>query len=145
MYAKVKSGDVFVIKTDVEAAIEFMVVRELFDDKSLVLMVPMDDAHPFVGPPDFDFPKSIAGRPLIARCGQTFWMPKKSLLEKEGYCHKVFSVSKRALSLVRAKIAKLARGMNYVPDEQLNMDCDPNYEDWIQLVTKARIFVEEHS
>lgn len=144
-----KDGDVFVIQTGEEAAIEFMVVRENIDDNTVVLMVPLDDCF-LVGTPDFLFPYELVGRPLVARCGQAFWFPKESLMEKERHCHKVGSIPVEGQLYVRNKIANLARGFfpdqdNKFAQDALETDADPEYEDWMQIVSRARTFVEEHS
>jgi hypothetical protein len=127
------AGDLFVFDTGEEAALEWLVVREHADDPSLLLLAPGDD-FPLAGPPDLALGRDLVGRPLTIRCGEALWVPV-------GFCQQRLRtdlVPLEALRLVRQKIAELARGRTDESEEQRQADADPDYEDWLGLVARAR-------
>ncbi len=127
------AGDLFVFDTGEDAALEWLVVREHPDDPRLLLLAPGDD-FPFVGPPDVELPRDVVGRPLTIRCGEALWVPDR-------FCQprlRTDSVPLEKLRLVRRKIADLARGRTDESKEQRQVSADPEYEDWLGLVARAR-------
>ena len=103
-------GDFYVFGTPSDAAIEWLVVRQHPDDPGLVLLAPADD-FPLVGRSDIPLNPQFLERPLTIRCGEAAWVIAKACPEHL----RVGSVPNEAVTLVRRKLAALARGI--VPDE----------------------------
>jgi hypothetical protein len=116
-----KSGELFVVRTRVEAAIELLVVRE-HPDGGPWLIVPVDD-FPIIGPADVRLPVE---RPLVARCGHGDWVTRE-------FEHLVDEIRLSALAVVHRKFADLARGR--LPDDTTGDD-DPEYQEWMGIVAE---------
>lgn len=110
------SGELLVVRTPVDAAIELLVVREHPDGGSW-LIVPVDD-FPLIGPADVQ----VAGdRLIVARCGLGDWVTRAIGL----------SVGCAPVEAVRQKFADLARGR--LPIDTTVCD-DPEYQEWMAVV-----------
>ncbi len=134
------AGDLYVFGTGAVAAIEWLVVREHPDDPGLLLLAPADD-FPLVGRSDVPLKPEFLERPLTVRCGESAWVPATACPE---YLW-VGTVPSEAVTLVRKKLAALARGS--VPDEPgaLRIDLDPEYATWLEQVAQARQAVEQRA
>jgi len=132
--------DLFVFDTGEEAALEWLVVREHPDDPSLLLLAPGDD-FPFAGPADVKLPRELIGRPLTVRCGEALWVPIRFCQQRL----RTGSIPVETLHLVRRKIAQLARGRADENEEQRQTDADPEYEDWLGLVARARELLQQRA
>jgi len=122
-------GDLYVFDTDTNIAIEWLVTREHPDNPDWILLVPVDDFF-LHGAPDLVLTERV-GRPMIARVGQADWFPKsitKSL--------RVGTIPDDAITLVKRRLADLARGRKITPT---SADFDPEYEDHMHMVEKARL------
>ena len=97
----------------VDAALEWLVVREHPDDPDLLLVAPADD-FPLAGTPDVVLPHELVGRPLTARCGEGLWLPRCVCSSRL----RVGTVPQEALSLVRRKLADLIWGRPSGSDDQ---------------------------
>jgi hypothetical protein len=133
-------GDLYVFGTGSVAAIEWLVVRQHPDDPGLLLLTPADD-FPLVGRSDVPLEPEFLERPLTVRCGESAWVPATACPEN---LH-VGTIPSEAVTLVRKKLAVLARGN--VPDEPraLCIDLDPEYATWLEQVVLARQAVEQRA
>jgi hypothetical protein len=133
-------GCLYVFNTGPAAAIEWLVVREHPDDPGLVLLAPADD-FPLVGRSDVPLKPEFLERPLTVRCGESAWVPATACPEHL----QVGTVPSEAVTLVRRKLAALARGS--VPDEPgaLRIDLDPEYATWLEQVALARQAIEQRA
>jgi len=126
-------GDLFVFNSAIELDVEWLVVRQL-DEEPIMLVVP-GDSYPQNGPADVPVP----GRPLWLRCGQAIWVPKQSL--DLGVC--VGQVTEDTLNLVKKVIAAMARGTYVTTAEQVVVDDDPEYQEHLQDVSRARLELQD--
>ncbi|WP_020473482.1 hypothetical protein [Zavarzinella formosa] len=125
-------GDLYVFDAGDDVALEWLVVRFHPDDSSLLLLAPADD-FPLAGPPDIVLPETLVGRRLTIRCGETDWFPAD-------FCEsrlRVGAVPEQAISSVRQRLADLVRGRPVEPADR-SADFDPEYEEWIGDVSRAR-------
>jgi hypothetical protein len=125
-------GELFVFEAGEDVGLEWLVVRFHPDDPNLLLLAPMDD-FPLAGTPDLPLPHDLVGRPLTVRCGETDWFPA-------GFCSprlRAGAIPERALSLVRQRLADLARGRTTATGDG-SVDFDAEYEEWIREVARAR-------
>lgn len=123
-------GDLYVFDIDTDVSIEWLVAREHPEDLNQVLLVPVDDFF-LTGTPDLVLP---VNRPLTARCGETDWFPKSLLVPTS----RVGTIPDDVLKLVRRRLADLARGRAITPTD-LSVDFDPEYQDHMEDVEKARL------
>jgi hypothetical protein len=125
-------GDLYVFDVG-DVGLEWLVVRSHPDDPRLLLLAPADD-FPLAGTPDLAIPPEVVGRPLTVRCGETDWFPA-------GLCTprlRAGAVPENALGLVRHRLADIARGRSSEPADP-SVDFDPEYEDWVGEVARARV------
>jgi hypothetical protein len=131
-------GDLYVLRLETQLPVEWLVVRAHPEHRDQMFVVPVDDA-PLAGTPDVPLPRELVHRPLTARCGQGAWVPAAILPKR---C-RVSALPPEALHLVRDGVARLARG-EFVKDPQREQaDDNPNYADWMGLVEKARLELED--
>jgi hypothetical protein len=133
-------GDLYVFDLAVDAAIEWLVVREHPDDPGLLLMVPADD-FPLAGTPDVALPHDLIGRPFTLRCGEGLWLPRSLCLPRL----RVGTVPDEGVRAIRRKLAELVRGQAVGSDDQRSVDVDPEYETWIDLVAQARELLQRRA
>jgi hypothetical protein len=128
----VRAGDICVFRTRVDAAIEWLCVREHPDDPGLMLVVPVDDFS-LSGTQDTHVSDDAGGRDLTARCGESAWVARGIFSAPL----RIGSSSAESLAAVRQALAALARGE--IPDAQVRpeIDADPEYEWWMGLVRRA--------
>jgi hypothetical protein len=126
-------GDLYVFPLGADAALEWLVVRAHPDDHNLLFLVPADGS-PLAGTPDVPLPHDLVRRPLTVRCGEGLWAPALHL--QPGF--RVGVLPAEALRLVRQKVGDLARGRVTGTEEQRRADGDPEYEDWLGRVERAR-------
>jgi hypothetical protein len=125
-------GDLYVFDAGEEIGLEWLVVRFHPEDPGMVLLAPVDD-FPLAGTPDLILPWEAAGRPLTVRCSETDWFPA-------GLCSsrlRVGSLPEQTLASVRQRLADFARGRT-LATEDASSDFDPEYEEWIGEVARAR-------
>jgi hypothetical protein len=125
-------GDLYIFDVGQDVGLEWLVVRIHPDDSELLLLAPTDD-FPLAGTPDLILPSEIVGRPLTVRCGETDWFPASVCSSRL----RVGVVPEYALGLVRQRLADLARG-RAIPTEDASVDFDPEYEEWIVEIARAR-------
>ena len=89
---------------------------------------------PLAGTPNLVLSPEIVGRPLTVRCGQTDWFPANLCASRL----RVGAVPEQALLSVRQRMADFARG-RAIATENPSIDSDPEYEEWIAEVARARI------
>ncbi len=131
-------GDLYVLWLRTQVPVEWLVVRAHPEHQDQLFVVPVDDA-PLAGTPDVPLPQELVHRPLTARCGQGAWVPAAILPKR---C-RVSALPPEALLLVREGVARLVRG-EFVNDPQREQaDDNPNYADWMALVEKARLELEQ--
>ena len=126
-------GDLYVFDVGEDIGLEWLVVRFHPDDHGLILLAPADD-FPFAGTPDLTIPRELVNRLLTVRCGETDWFPASFCTPRL----RVGTVPEPALSLVRQRLADLARG-RAIPTADRSIELDPEYEEWIDDVSKARV------
>ncbi len=126
-------GDLYVFDAGEDVGLEWLVVRLHPDDPDLLLLAPADD-FPLVGTPDVALPHELIGRPLSVRCGETDWFPASLCTPRL----RVGAVPEHALGLVCQRLADLARG-RAIPSGDASIDFDPEYEEWIGDVARARV------
>jgi hypothetical protein len=128
----------YVFGVPVDAAIEWLVVRPHPDDAAIVLLAPADD-FPLAGRADVPLRSEFVDRPLTVRCGEAIWVPASAC--REHIC--VGIVPDEAVTLVRQKLAGLARGN--LPDQPgaPHIEADPEYAAWMAQVGKSRESVEQ--
>ena len=131
-------GDVYVFDLREPLALTWLVTREHADDSNLILLVPGDD-FPFAGLADVRIPLHVVERPLTFRCGEGFWAPLT--LCQNG--QRTDSIPPDAVASVRKMLANLARGRVEASAESSQVDCDPEYLDWLDLVADARRQLQE--
>jgi hypothetical protein len=117
-------GDLFVIKGDDGAGLEWLYTRAHPDEQTLFLIVPVD-RFTLAGGGDL---RLSGGR--TARCGESHWLPADTLGPK------VDSITQDELKLVRRKVSNLAHGR--LPVGPCDDDNDPEYEAHMALVEEAR-------
>lgn len=125
-------GDLCLLGSSAENALEWLVVRAHPDDPNILLAVPTDD-FPLVGTPDVPLPADVAGRLLIARCGAAIWLPTAAFLPQS----RLGVIPEETLRLVRRAMADLARGRSEGDATQRQADVDPEYEVWMARVEQA--------
>ncbi len=131
MHRKMGIGNVYhVPHGPVSECIGWMVVRYHPDAADLCLAVPVD-YFPLGGSPDVAIPTGELGTEAFARCGESEWLPKHDLEN----CPFVAQVSTATLGVVRERLAALARGGS-VP--QTPVDCDPEYQEWMSILSTQR-------
>jgi hypothetical protein len=126
-------GDLYVFDAGEDVGLEWLVVRSHPDDPGLLLLAPADD-FPRIGTPDVALPLELVGRPLSVRCGETDWFPASFCAPRL----RVGAVPEHALGLVCQRLADLARG-RAIPTADAAIDLDPEYEEWIGEVARARV------
>lgn len=126
------SGDLYVLGTAEDAAVEWLVVREHPDDPNLILLAPADDFS-LAGASDEILPVEVIGRPLVVRCGESCWVPAAACPERL----RVGTLSEEAVRLVRRHLAAVARGESMAGDSGQD-DADPDYVAWMELVARSR-------
>lgn len=128
--APTTAGDLYVFNTkNDELDVVWVVVRDHPQNPNSGLVVPIDTFF-LVGTPDLVLPTDEI---MVARCGQSDWF-EKSMFDPT---LRVGVISDVVLSLVRQRLADLARGRDINFGES-NVDCDPEYEDHINEIEKAR-------
>jgi hypothetical protein len=125
-------GDLYVVGGLRGAHVEWLIVGAHPDGPGLLKVVPVDD-FPLVGTLDIWFSGDLAERPLVARCGESDWVPSRLFIS----AMRVGILSRRATELVSQRLADLARGRR-IPSAATAIDSDPEYEDWIFHVSRAR-------
>lgn len=133
-------GDLYVFDTGVEGTVEWMVVRPHPDDAGIVLLAPADD-FPLAGRPDVSLKPEFINRPLTVRCGETVWIAVTACPE---HLHVGF-VPDEAVTLVRQKLAALARGSLMDDRGAARVEADPEYRAWLSQIAIAREAVERRN
>lgn len=131
------AGDLYVFSSPIPASIEWLVVRPHLDDPSLILMAPADD-FPLVGQSDVPLEAEFIDRPLTVRCGESTWIPATACREDL----RVGFIPDEAVSLVRKKLAGLARGSLTEEPGAIQIEADPEYISWMQTLALAREDIE---
>lgn len=112
-------GDVYVLPSDTDVTLSWLVVNLYPDSEDLALVVPVDDA-PFVGVCDIRFGSS----PDVARCGYSFWVVREELNPEQ----RVSAGLQMEAHFCRSVLAKLARGQTPTHNaEQDATENDPEY------------------
>jgi hypothetical protein len=125
--------DLYVFDVPVDGAIEWLVVRPHPDDPATVLLAPADD-FPLVGCADVALEHEVVDRPLTVRCGNATWVPAAVCPEHL----RVGRLPDEAVSLVRGKLAALARGNLASQPDARAVEADPEYAAWLSDVARAR-------
>ncbi len=125
-------GDLYVLGTVGDAAIEWLVVREHPDEPQLVLLAPTDD-FPLVGLADEVLPLELVGRPLVVRCGEACWVPAVACPDRL----RTGMLPEGAVLQIRRNLAMAARGASPAARAGL-ADADPEYLTWISTVSRTR-------
>ena len=126
-------GDLYVFDAGEDVGLQWLVVRFHPDDPKMLLLAPADD-FPLTGTPDLSLPHEVLGRPITIRCGETDWFPAT-------FCSprlRSGTVPDAALGLVRRRLAEFARG-RATATPNASVDLDPEYEEWIDEVSHARL------
>jgi hypothetical protein len=131
MSDKPEPGDLYVFAEPADVGVEWLVVRYHPGETGDILMVPADDC-PFFGPSDCAVPYEVMKRDMTIRCGQSDWFPVSVCAKGV----RVGSMPSYAMVTVRAYLAALARGDSLGP--LLHDDYDPDYDEWIEDVARAR-------
>ena len=125
-------GDLYVFGGGGDIGLEWLLVRFHPDDPGLALVAPVDD-FPLAGTPDLVLDAATFGRTLVVRCGETDWLPARSCTSRL----RVGTLTEPAVRAVRGRLADLARGRPLGSGDP-SVDFDPEYEEWIDEVGRAR-------
>jgi hypothetical protein len=105
-----------------------------------LLVVPADD-FPLAGTSDVALPHELVGRPLTARCGDAFWLPRRAYPSRL----RVGALPQEALRLVRRKLDDLSHRQTLGSGEHVQPNIDPEYESWIGLVRQSRELLQRRA
>jgi hypothetical protein len=124
-------GDTFVMKTQVNLSLEWLVARFHPDNNDTVLVVPIDDA-PFIGITDLALASRPGETPRAVRIGEAVWVDTTYLIENG---RRTGTLSPEALAHVSRVMADLASGK--FEGIETPTDNDPEYRHLLEDVRRA--------
>ena len=125
----VGAGDVFRFRA---ASLECVALFRHPDESTLWYVVPADQ-NPSVGTADVEVRRSDQSGPMTLRCGRGTWVPDDAFdLDK-----RIGQITTADVELARDKLSRIVRGGLTPSHEQQELDWDPDYQRWLDEVTRA--------
>ena len=133
-----QDGDIFLFKQGGEVALEWVVLFSHYKNDSLLLTVPADD-NPMAGSTDITISEEALCGPLTLRCGQGVWIHKSDfqMTLRVGLIENWHWL--RALN----KAEQIFDGKLQSTVQQQENDADPEYEEWIDLVSQEQEVLQQ--
>ncbi len=129
---ELSSGDLFLLSVPSPIAVSWCAVFQHSRDQSLWYVVP-GDQFSLVGSADIAVPEYSESGPVNFRCSCGLWMHVEDIpLE-----NRFGKIDGFHVESIRDQLAQLAGNQLIPSDELLDVDEDPDYEDWIAEVEEA--------
>lgn len=126
-------GDLFVFDTKDDLCLEWLLIRHHPDTSDLILLAPVDD---FFMAGSHDVVISDIERLMIVRCAEVDWFHRSIFSKiKNAYCGRLLP---EQLSLVRSRITRNFKFSDRPTEEEIAVDCDPNYEFYMEEIATTR-------
>lgn len=130
-------GDIFLLFETAEQSVEWAAVARDLRDPGRLLVVPAD-THPQVGSADVEVPADERCGPLVLRCAFGAWIRDRELtpVATSGV------LPARYVLAAQARWSALESGTLDGDDLGAEVDGDPDYGDWCEMLAEARSALE---
>lgn len=126
------AGDLFLLSVPIPIAVSWCAVFQHSRDQSLWYIVP-GDQFSLLGSADIAVPEYAESGPLNFRCSCGLWMHVEDIpLE-----NRFGKIDEFHVESIRDQLAQIAENRLSPADELLDVDVDPDYEEWIAEVEEA--------
>ncbi|MFC1848621.1 hypothetical protein ACFL27_00290 [candidate division CSSED10-310 bacterium] len=126
------SGDLYMYPGPEASAIQWIVIMTHPDEAKLSYLVPVDE-NPLVGMMDIPLSGDARCGPLSLRCSLGVWVHQVDLKR----AHLVGFLDPEYVQLARRTIADALSNTLNINTQQLTVDDDPEYEEWMNFVESA--------
>ena len=125
-------GDLIILPSGT-TVIHWLIVKTHPDDENLLFAVLADD-NPETGPGDLRVPREHPWGPITLRCGFGLWI-ESELIDPP---RRAGLMGEELVGSVRKVLGELAAGTLVPTPEQAVLDQDPDFQEWLDELEKAR-------